>query len=109
MPSFDDYVKQGNRKASEKNRQPYVLTFSAQDEPDIVIPYPDAVKQMDYEEAQTANQQLKVLMRPGDYIRLRDKLRGKPVEAVTQIVSDIWELWADDSNAVPGGKELSEA
>ena len=109
MPNFDDYVKQGDRRAKEKgNRKPFVLKFGGE-EPDIVIAYPDAVKQMDYEEANTANQQLQVLMRPGDFLRLREKLRGKDVEVAKGIIQDIWETWGDDSGEVPGGKELSES
>ena len=105
--SFDDYVAVAARKS--KNRKPYVLSFKDADEPDIVIPYPDAVKQMDYEEAASAKQQLQILMRPGDYLRLREKLRGQDVLVAQQIVKDIWLGWGDDSAEVPGGKADSGA
>lgn len=106
MTDFNSLVATAKRKNAKKNRAPYVLNF--EDDKPVTIAFPDANKLLDYEEAPTANAKLKLLMSPGDYRRLRGHLEGQDGEVVTLILEEMWDQWGDDSDQVPGGKELSE-
>lgn len=110
MTDFQSLVTTAKRKNAKKNRTPYVLNnLGDGDERSITIPFPDAVKLLDYEEMPTANAKLQLLMTPGDYRRFRAALKGADGEVVTMILEEMWDQWGDDSDQVPGGKELSEA
>jgi hypothetical protein len=105
---FMSLVATAKRKNAKKSRKPYVLSNLPNEEKPITIPFPDATKLLDYEEAPTANAKLQIIMSPADYRRFRAALKGVDGEVVTMILDEIWELWGDDSEEVPGGKELSE-
>ena len=104
--NFSSLVATAKRKNAKKNRKPYVLNFD--DDKPITIPFPDAVKLLDYEECPTANAKLQLLMTVADYRRFRDHLKGEDGEVVTMVLEEMWDQWGDDADQVPGGKELSE-
>ena len=109
MTDFQSLVTTAKRKNAKKNRTPYTLNnIGDGDDRPITIPFPDALKQLDYEEAPTANAKLQLLMSSTDYRRFRNALKGKDGEVVTMILEEMWDQWGDDSDQVPGGKELSQ-
>lgn len=87
-----------------KSRKPYVLTGLPDDAPDISIPYPDAIKSMEYEMGQSVYKQLQVLCGK-DFARVLDLVRGKDIAVVQDLIQDMWDTWDDDSHEVAGGKE----
>lgn len=106
---WDDLVKQGNKKVerSKRSRKPYVLKFG-DGEPDVVVKFPDGQRSMDYEEAQSGKSQLKILL-GRDFFRVWEKFENVDVEVVSELIKSMWDHWDDDSDEVPGGKEVSGA
>lgn len=99
---FNTLLQRAERRTQGRNRQPYVLKVEGDE--DIVIKYPDALKQMEYERADTVYGQLQILTGP-EFPRLLDLFRGKDISVVQLLITELWEQWNDDSAAVPGGKE----
>lgn len=90
------------RRHKGKKKRPYVLPVDG--DKDIVIPYPDAIKSMEYEELTTVRAQLRCLT-GAEFPRILELCRGRDVSVIQDLISDMWDFWDDDSNEVPGGKE----
>lgn len=102
---WEDLVREGNKKVSKRGGRPdFVLQFDG--EPDVVVKFPDGQRSMDYEEAQSGKQQLKILL-GRDFARVWEKFRGTNVEVVSGLIQAMWDHWDDESDEVPGGKEGS--
>ncbi len=90
------------RRHKGNKKEPYRL--KVEDDKDIVIQYPDAIRSMDYEEAKTARAQIQILA-GSEYPRIMALLRGRDIAVLQDLIADMWDFWDDDSNEVPGGKE----
>lgn len=104
--NWEDLVAGAERKLAKqkKNREPYVLNFK--DEPPVSVKFPDGQRSMDYEEAESGKQQLRILL-GRDFQRVWEKFKGVDVTVVTDLIRDMWRHWDDESEEVPGGKEDS--
>lgn len=100
--SFESLVARAEKR-SKGNRTPFVITVEGDE--DIKIAYPDSIQAMDYERAQTAYEQLQVLTK-SDFPRILDMVRGKPIDVVQLLITEMWAHWGDDSSEAPGGKAL---
>ena len=100
--SFESLVARAEKRA-KGHRTPFVITVEGDD--DIKIPYPDALQAMDYEKAGTAYEQLQVLTK-SEFPRILDLVRGKSIDVVQLLLTEMWSHWGDDSAEAPGGKEL---
>ena len=102
---WDDLVNEGRKKVEKRGGRPdFVLKFDG--EPDVVVKFPDGQRSMDYEEAQSGKQQLRILL-GRDFSRVWEKFRGVPVETLTALIQRMWDHWDDEGDQVPGGKEDS--
>lgn len=104
MPTdFKSLQERAARRTKNRNRQPFVLNIEGDDP--IRIKYPDAIKSMEYERADTVWAQLQILAGP-DFPRLLDLFRGEDISVVQLLITEMWDQWNDDSHEVPGGKEV---
>lgn len=99
---FKDLVSRAERRTRKRNRKPFVLNIEG-DEP-ISVKYPDAIKSIEYERAQTVYDQLRILT-GSDFARILQLFEGEDISVVQLFITEMWDFWADDSHEVPGGKE----
>lgn len=92
------------RVSRKKSRKPYVLTGLPDEQPDITIQYPDAIKSMEFEKAPNVYEQLRVLTGK-DFARVLGLVDGLDIAVVQDLIQSMWDHWDDDSHEVPGGKE----
>ncbi|AVE00695.1 tail assembly chaperone [Gordonia phage Buggaboo] len=99
---FSDLEKRAERSVAKKNRKPYVI--EVEDDDPIVIPYPDAIKSMEYERREDLYGSLQILA-GAEFPRILELVEGKDLEVVQYLLTDMWKFWRDDAHEVPGGKE----
>ncbi|WNM69944.1 tail assembly chaperone [Rhodococcus phage GuyFagieri] len=75
------------------------------DQPDIVIPRPDAIVSMQSEKAGSLYDQLQVLTGK-EFPRILELVKGKPIQVVQDLITAMWDAWEDDAHEVPGGKSV---
>jgi len=101
--SFDDLVQRAEKRNRHKVKTPFVMKMP-NDEPDLVVERPDAVKSMQFEETSTAIGQLRILLGK-DFNRVWELFRGQDISVATMLISQMWEHWDDsDIRVVEGGK-----
>ncbi len=101
--SFDDLVDRAERRNKSKVKTPFVMKMP-NDEPDLVVPRPDAQKSLNFEEATTAKQQLQILLGK-DFGRVWDIFKGQDVEVAQMMVTEMWSHWdGNDIVGIDGGK-----
>ncbi|UTN91402.1 tail assembly chaperone [Gordonia phage Outis] len=98
---FSDLEKRAERSVAKKNRKPYVI--EVEDDDPIVIPYPDAIKSMEYERREDLYGSLQILA-GAEFPRILQLVEGKDLEVVQYLLTDMWKFWRDDAHEVPGGK-----
>lgn len=91
------------RRHKGKPKKPFVMKVEG--DKDIVIPYLDSIKSMDYEEAQTVRAQLRILA-GAEYPRIIELVRGRDISVIQDFIAEMWDFWDDDSHEVAGGKEV---
>ncbi|ATS93123.1 tail assembly chaperone [Gordonia phage Patio] len=99
--SFESLVERAKKRTKGRNRDPFVITIEGDDP--IEVPYPDAIKSMNYERAETVYDQLRALLGV-DFTRILDMVRGKDISVLQLLITEMWDFWDDDSHEVPGGK-----
>jgi hypothetical protein len=90
------------RVAKRGGKREFVMRIK--DDKDIVIPKPDAIVSMQAESAKTLWDQLRVLSGK-DFGRILELVKGKDIQVVQDLITEMWEAWDDDSHEVDGGKE----
>lgn len=100
--SFESLVERAKKRTKGLNRAPFVITVEGDDP--IEVEYPDAIKSMNYERAETVYDQLRALLGT-DFTRILDLVRGKDISVLQLLITEMWDFWDDDSHEVPGGKE----
>lgn len=111
---FNTLVSRAEKRVerTKGKKTPYVLTGLPDDMPDISIEYPDAIKSMQFEKANTVYDQLQVLSGK-DFARILGLVEGKDIAVVQDLINAMWDHWdrgdqgssKADLHSVPGGKE----
>lgn len=105
---FNTLVSRAEKRIerTKGKRTPFVLSGLPDDQPDISIPYPDAIRSMEFEKAGTVWDQLRILTGK-DFGRLLQLVEGKDVTVVQDLIQSMWDHWdnGSDLTLVPGGKE----
>ncbi|WIC89664.1 tail assembly chaperone [Rhodococcus phage Apiary] len=98
--NFATLASRAEKRAGKK--KDFVLQLG-DDQPDIVIPRPDAIVSMQSEKAGSLYDQLQVLTGK-EFPRILELVKGKPIQVVQDLISEMWDAWEDDAHEVPGGK-----
>lgn len=104
--NFDTLASRAQKRVERRTggKRPEWVLVIGNDEPDMVIPKPDAIVAMESEKAGSLYDQVRVLTGK-EFPRILDLVRGKDIAVMQDLLTSMWDAWGDDSQEVAGGKE----